>query len=201
MELRLGFMASHNGSNIKAILENIKTKSLEAKAKIVISNNPNAGVLKIAKERNIPAYCINSKNIPQGFGSTENFITKIMNLHEVNLVILAGYMKPVKKEMLEIYPNRILNIHPSLLPKYGGKGMYGSSVHEAVINSKDKESGATVHLVTPEYDEGKILAQCKIPRYEKDTPKILAERVLEFEHVLYSQVLKDIQEEIINLDE
>ena len=151
MELKLGFMASHKGSNVKAILENIETKNLEAKAQIVINNNPDAKVLEIAKEKNIPAYCINSKNIPQEFGSPENLISKIMKLHDVNLIILAGYMKPIKKEILEVYKNKILNIHPSLLPKYGGKGMYGKYFHEAVINSNDKESGATIHLVNEKY--------------------------------------------------
>jgi len=197
MKLNLGFLASHNGSNVGSIVKNIKEKNLEAKAKVVISNNPSAGVLKIAQNNNIPNYCINSRLHVK---SEEDYIIKVLSSHDVNLVILAGYMKQVSPKIIKKYPNRILNIHPALLPKYGGKGMYGNHVHEAVIKSDDKESGATIHIVTPEYDKGPILGQCKVPRYENDTPDTLAKRVLSFEHVLYSQVLRDIKSGLIDLD-
>ncbi|MGC9310700.1 MAG: formyltransferase family protein [Candidatus Aenigmatarchaeota archaeon] len=144
----------------------------------------------------MPHYCLNRNN-------TENLdetILSVLTEHEVNLVVLAGYMKKVGPSVIDAYPNKILNIHPALLPKYGGEGMYGMKVHEAVINSDDKESGATVHIVTSEYDTGRILAQYKVPRYERDNPETLSERVLGVEHVLYPQVLKDIQNGVISLD-
>ena len=109
-------------------------------------------------------------------------------------------MKPVGVKVIEAFPNRILNIHPALLPKYGGKGMFGINVHNAVIASNDRESGATVHLVNEKYDEGRILAQCRVPRYREDTAKTLRDRVLKAEHKLYSEVLRDISKEVIDLD-
>lgn len=196
MDLQLGFLASHNGSNVKAIVEAIEIGQLEGLAKVIISNNTNAQVLEFAKEKNIPYYCLNAKSMPL----LDDKILEKLYEHEVNLVVLAGYMKKVGEKIIQSYENRILNIHPSLLPKYGGKGMYGQKVHEAVINSSDIESGATVHIVVPEYDKGRILAQYKVPRYERDTPDTLAERVLRIEHVLYPQVLEDIQKELIILD-
>ena len=152
--------------------------------------------MNLGKSRNIPSYCLNKNN-------TENpneAIFETLKRHKVNLVLLAGYRKRLDNKIIELYPNKILNIHPALLPKYGGKGMYGINVHKTVIDSTDLESGATIHLVTPKYDEGRILSQYKVPRYELDTPKTLAERVLRIEHVLYSQTLREIQKDLINLD-
>lgn len=196
MELRLGFLSSHTGSNVKAILDSIDNKTLEAEARLLICNNPNAGVLKIAEERNIEHYCIN-KNF---YDNPDDFILEQLILHDVNLVVLAGYMKKIGTNILTYYPNRILNIHPSLLPKYGGKGMYGMKVHESVIAAKEKESGVTIHLVNSEYDSGKILAQEMIFVEEDDSPKTLADKILKIEHALYSKILRDIQQEMISLD-
>ena len=201
MKLKIGFFASHNGSNVKAILENINSGYLNAEVKIIISNNPNAGVLEIANANNIPAICLNGKNYPAKYNSLDEAILDTLNKHEVNLIVLAGYMKKINPALINTYKNRILNIHPALLPKYGGEGMYGESVHQAVLKSDDTETGATIHLVTPEYDEGRILGQCKVPRYKDDSVKTISQRVLRFEHILYSQVLKDIELGLIDLDE
>ncbi len=198
--LKIGFFASHNGSNVGAILENIKSGYLNAEAKIVISNNPDAGVLEIAKKNNVPALCLNAKNLPDKYTSLDEAILGTLAEHQVNLIVLAGYMKKISPAIIDVYKNRILNIHPALLPKYGGEKMYGEFVHQAVLQSDDTESGATIHLVTPEYDEGKILGQCKVPRYKNDTVATLSQRVLQFEHTLYSQVLKDIELKVIDLD-
>ncbi|MBN2457911.1 phosphoribosylglycinamide formyltransferase [Candidatus Woesearchaeota archaeon] len=200
MELNIGFIASHNGTNVRAIIENIEKGALDAKAKVIITNNHDAGVLEIAKEKGIPHYCLNAKNIPAGYGSLDKAMLGILRSHGVTLVLLAGYMKKTGPLTLNAYHNRILNIHPSLIPKYTGKGMYGSNVHKAVIESKDKETGVTVHIVNEDYDKGKILAQCRIPRFQKDTVKTLSSRVLRFEHMLYSQVLIDIKDGLIELD-
>ncbi len=200
MDLNLGFFASHKGSGVKAILENIENGSLEAKPKVIISNNLHAPVLNIAQDNGIPHYCMNTKTYPSKFNSLDDAVLGILSLHDVNLIILAGYMKHVSGEIINAYRNRILNIHPALLPKYGGKGMYGRYVHEAVLRSDDNESGATVHVVSSVYDEGRILAQCKVPRYPNDTVETLSDRVLQFEHILYSQVLRDIKLGLIDLD-
>lgn len=201
LNLKIGFFASHNGSNVKAILENIKSGYLNAVPKVIISNNPDAGVLKIAKANDIPNYCLNAKNYSEKYNSLDEAILETLKTHEVNLIVLAGYMKKISPAIVDTYKNRILNIHPALLPKYGGQGMYGEFVHQAVLKSDDTETGATIHLATPEYDKGRILSQCKIPRYKNDTAETLSQRVLKFEHTLYSQVLKDIELGLINLDE
>ncbi|MCX6749108.1 MAG: phosphoribosylglycinamide formyltransferase [Candidatus Pacearchaeota archaeon] len=194
MELRLGFLASHRGSNVGSILDEIKAGKLEACPKLIMSNNPSAPVLDLGKVRDIPTFCLN------GAKSPDKTILETLRKYGVNLVILAGYIKKLGPRVIEAYSNRILNIHPALLPKYGGKGMYGMRVHKEVINSEDLESGATIHIVTTEYDAGRILAQYKVPRYGRDTAETLAERVLRIEHVLYPQTLRDIQRGIINLD-
>ena len=196
MELHLGFLASHNGSNVRSILDYISSEELEAYPKVIISNNPDAHVLDLGIERKVTVFCLNKRNSKD----LDTKILEVLQRYDVNLVILAGYMKRLGKKVLEAYPNRVLNIHPALLPKYGGKGMYGMNVHQAVIDSSDTESGATIHLVDEKYDHGRIISQYKVPRFEKDTVETLAERVLRVEHVLYPQTLMDIQRGIISLD-
>ena len=183
--LILGFLCSHGGSNMQAIIDNIKTGKLNAKAGAVISNNSDAFALKRAEKENIPAYHISNKT----HDDVDAEIINIFDKYNVNTVILAGYMKIVSKRIIEHYNGRVLNIHPALLPKFGGEGMYGINVHKAVILSGDKMSGATIHLVTPNYDDGRILNQMEVPVYTSDTPQILADRVLETEHILYSDTL------------
>lgn len=202
MELNLGFLASHSGSNVRAILDNIRNGSLCASPRVVICNNLSARVLELAESRHVPNYCLNSRNYNKDrFDSLDEAILDVLRACKVNLVLLAGYMRKVGDGVISAYRKRILNIHPALLPKYGGRGMYGEAVHRAVLDSGDVESGASVHIVTSEYDEGRILAQCKIPRYPKDSVESLSERVLRFEHALYSQVLRDIGAGLIDLDE
>ncbi len=160
MELHLGFLASGRGSNVRSILAEIENGKLEAYPKVIISNNLKAPVLDLGEKSGIPNYCLNNKNI----SNIDNEILETLRSYEVNVIVLAGYMKKLGHKIIQAYSNRILNIHPALLPKYGGKGMYGMHVHEAVINSDDIESGATIHTVTEEYDKGRILAQYKVPR-------------------------------------
>ena len=196
MELRLGFLASHEADNIKAILDKIQKKELEAFPKVIISNNKNSGVLTFGKKRGIPTFYLNENN-------TENLdetILETLKNHGVNLVILTKYFKKVGRKTIKAYPNKILNLHPSLLPKYGGKGMYGINIHKAVINSDDTESGITILLATEEYDQGKILAQQKVPRHKDDTIKTLAKRISKIENTLYPETLINIQNGKIKLD-
>ena len=161
MELRLGFLASHEADNIKAILNKIQNKELEAFPKVIISNNKNSAGLSFGKEKNIPSFCLNENN-------TENLditILETLKAHNVNLVVLTNYFKKIGNKTIKAYPNKIINLHPSLLPKYGGKGMYGKNIHKAVIDSNDIKSGITILLVAEKYDQGKILIQQGVNLY------------------------------------
>lgn len=189
--LNLGFLASHSGSNVQAIIDAIEQGKLNARPCVVISNNSNAYVLERAKKKGIPFYHISSQHYPNEEVLDQKILETLIK-HNVDIVILAGYMKKVDSKVLSHFRNRVLNIHPALLPKFGGKGMYGKFVHEAVIKAGEKESGCTVHLVDEHYDQGRILGQIKVPVFPDDTPETLAERVLAEEHRLYPTVLQKI---------
>lgn len=135
------------------------------------------------------------KEIVKKFGSEETLAKEILSVldkYSIDMIFLAGYMRMLHISVLEKYNNRIFNIHPALLPKYGGKGMYGMNVHAAVISAKEKETGITIHRVNAEYDSGEIVAQTKVSIYENDTPEVLAARVLEREHEFLVEVISDI---------
>lgn len=189
--LHLGFLASHSGSNFQAIVDAIKRGELDAVPCVVISNNSNAFVLQRAKNEGIPHYHISSKQYPNEVELDQKILEKLLE-HNVDTVALVGYMKKVGPRILANFRNRVLNIHPGLLPKFGGKGMYGIHVHEAVIKAGEKVSGCTVHLVDEIYDHGRILGQIEVPVFPDDTPEKLAERVLAEEHRLYPMVLQKI---------
>ncbi|MFN3306618.1 MAG: phosphoribosylglycinamide formyltransferase [Candidatus Kapaibacteriota bacterium] len=190
-KLRIGFLASHNGSNMQAIIDAIKKGELDAEPAVVISNNSQAYALERARKEGIPTYHISSKH----FESEDKLDEEILNTlikHDVNIVCLAGYMKKIGPRVLAHFKNRVLNIHPSLLPKFGGKGMYGKYVHDAVLKAGEKQSGCTVHIVDEHYDHGKILGQRVVPVFPDDTVETLSQRVLVEEHKLYPEVLKKI---------
>ena len=188
--LKIGVMASGGGSNFKAIIDHIGEGDLEAQCKFLITNNAGCGAVSHAQEYGIPVYHISGKTHPVA-ADYEAAMMEVLNKYDVDLLILAGYMKALPVCMIQRMPDRILNIHPSLLPKYGGKGFWGIHVHEAVVAAHDKESGATVHLVSEEIDKGTILAQTKVPVMSDDTPEVLAARVLEQEHNLYWKTIRD----------
>ena len=187
---KIGVMASGGGSNFKAIIERIGEGDLEAQCKFLITNNGTCGAVEYAKEYGIPVYHISGKTHPD-VAAYEAALLEVLDKYDVDLLILAGYMKALPVCIVRRMENRILNIHPSLLPKYGGKGFWGIHVHEAVIAAHEKESGPTVHLVSEEIDKGRILAQVKVPVLEGDTPEVLAARVLEQEHNLYWKTIRD----------
>jgi phosphoribosylglycinamide formyltransferase 1 len=189
--MKLGFFASHSGSNMQAIIDACRDGRLAAEPCLVISNNRNSKALKRAEREGIPRFCLNGKTHP-GPESLDGEILQTLRSHGIELVILAGYMRKIGPKTLNAYRDRILNIHPALLPKFGGKGMYGIHVHEAVIASGDEETGVTVHIVTREYDEGPIIAQCKVPVLPSDTPESLAQRVLVREHEFFVETLSSI---------
>ncbi|HRR36972.1 MAG TPA: phosphoribosylglycinamide formyltransferase [Clostridia bacterium] len=179
--------ASGGGSNMQAVIDACKNRKINAKVVLVISNNSDAYALERAKKEKIDNYHVSEYKYKEGF------IDKLLELlakYEIDLVLLAGYMKKLPKEIVERY--KVLNIHPALLPKYGGRGMYGERVHKAVLEAKEKESGCTVHVVDEHYDNGKILNQIKVPVLEDDTVETLAKRVLEQEHIIYIDTVKKI---------
>lgn len=189
--VRLGFLASGRGSNMQAIIEACKNGKIKAEPVVVISNNATAGALEIARRESIAAFHLSNHTHPDP-DLLDQAITETLQHHHADLVILAGYMKKIGPALIGTYRNRIINIHPSLLPKFGGQGMYGIHVHEAVLAAGEKTTGATVHLVEGEYDSGRILKQREVKVMPDDTPESLAARVLEAEHTLYADVLKDI---------
>ena len=182
---------------MQAIVDACKTGELKSDPVLVISNNANSETLRRAKKEKIESICINSKTNPT---DEDEAIREVLKKHNVDLVILAGYMKKVGPKTLKYFKNKILNIHPALLPKHGGEGMYGLRVHQAVIKSGDKESGATVHLVDGLYDHGKILNQISIKLTENETPESLQKRVLALELHLYKETIKKIIEGKIELN-
>jgi len=189
--MNLGFLASHQGSNMQAVIDACRSGYLQAKPSVVISNNSDSEVLVRAKRENIPNYHLSSKVFKDPEQMDQEMLT-IFNRHSINLIILAGYMKKLGKKTLAAYRNRILNIHPALLPKYGGQGMYGQFVHEAVLKAGEKETGVTIHLIDENYDKGIIIAQCRIPVNKNDSVESLARRVLEKEHEFLVETLHRI---------
>lgn len=189
--LRVGVLASGGGTNMQAIIDRTESGELNAQIATVISNNSDAGALERARRHGIPALHLSSRT-HRCERCLDSAISEALKRHAVEWVLLAGYMKHVGPHTLQSFRDRILNIHPALLPKHGGPGMYGMRVHEAVIAAADTESGVTVHLVTGEYDAGPIVAQRRIPVHETDTPETLQKRVLAEEHHIYGDVLHAI---------
>lgn len=187
---KIGVMASGGGSNFKAIIERIGEGDLEAQCKFLITNNAGCGAVHHAEEYGIPVHHISGKTHPDPEAYNAAML-EVLNKYDVDLLILAGYMKALPLCMLKRLPNRILNIHPSLLPKFGGKGFWGHHVHEAVLAAHETESGLTVHLVSEEIDRGRILAQTKVPVMPDDDADTLAARVLVQEHALYWKTIKE----------
>ena len=192
--LRIGVLASGGGSNLQSIIDNCIEGNINGDVVVIITNNSKAKALERAANHGIDGLHISSFTE----GTQEKADKKIcaeMVSRGVDLIVLAGYMKSISSELLNTFEGRIINIHPALLPKFGGSGMYGMHVHEAVIASGEKESGPTVHYVDSKYDHGSIIAQVKVPVYPEDTPEILQKRVLVEEHKLLPEVIRKIAEE------
>ena len=188
---RLAFFVSGNGSNAKAIIDSCNKSILKAYPVVLISNNKKSKALAWAKSRGLQSQYLSSKN-SDPYKDLDSLHLSILKEMEVDFVILAGYLSKIGDKVITHFKDRIINIHPSLLPKYGGKGMYGMKIHEKVIESGDMETGITIHLVSKEYDMGHILAQKKIIVHKKDTAYSLSQRVLQEEHIFYTSVLNKI---------
>ena len=189
--MNLGFLASGRGSNMQAVIDACKSGRLDASPRIVISNNSASGALERAKREGIPYAHLSSATHPDP-RELDRAIRDALRQYAVDLVVLAGYMKKLGPQTLGAYTGHIINIHPALLPHFGGTGMYGARVHEAVLASGAKETGVTIHLVDGQYDHGPVLAQHRVLVRPDDTVERLAARVLEQEHDLLVETLAHI---------
>lgn len=183
--VRIAILASGSGTNAQRLMEHFH---LHERAEVVMvgSDKPAAGVVQRAWDRNVPCYLFNGAQLRDGT------VLRELQGQRIDLIVLAGFMRLIPAEMVRAYPQRIMNIHPALLPKFGGKGMYGQHVHEAVITAKEKESGITIHYVNERYDEGEHIAQFHCPVLPDDTPDSLAERIHALEHVHYPAVVESV---------
>ncbi len=186
---KIAVFVSGGGSNFIAIHRQIIQGNILGKIVMVFSNNPNCGAIKFAEENSIPIFIINAARYPNAH-TRDEFLLETCLKAEIDLICLAGFMKMLPQNIVKQYEYRILNIHPGLLPEFGGEGFYGTRVHEAVINTGKRESGATVHFVDEIYDHGPIILQKKVEVMETDTPESLAARVLKLEHELFPEVVK-----------
>ena len=186
---KIAVFVSGGGSNFIAIHRQIIQGNILGKIVMVFSNNPNCGAIKFAEENSIPIFIINAARYPNAH-TRDEFLLETCLKADIDLICLAGFMKMLPQNIVKHYEYRILNIHPGLLPEFGGKGFYGTRVHEAVINTGKRESGATVHFVDEIYDHGPIILQKKVEVMETDTPESLAARVLKLEHELFPEVVK-----------
>lgn len=189
--IRLGMLASHNGSNMQAVVRAHQRGELDVVPQVVISNNQSSFALEYARQAGLGWAHISGVTHP-GSGQEDRAICSTLLSHDVDLVVLVGYLKMLGPKTLTEFKGRILNIHPSLLPKFGGKGMFGRHVHNAVIAAGDKETGITIHHVSDRYDDGEIVAQSRVPVETDDTTDTLAQRVLAEEHSFLVETLRKI---------
>ncbi|RYZ07141.1 MAG: phosphoribosylglycinamide formyltransferase [Myxococcales bacterium] len=189
--MRVSVLASGEGTTLQAILDACAAGEIPARVVLVISNNGGSGALRRAREAGAAAVHLSSKTHPEP-GALDQALAATLASYEVDVVMLAGYMKKLEPVVLERYRGRILNTHPALLPKFGGHGMYGMRVHEAVVAAQESESGPSLHLVDAEYDTGRVLAQAKVPVLASDTAETLAARVQERERRLVVDVIGQI---------
>jgi phosphoribosylglycinamide formyltransferase-1 len=194
--MKLGFLASNNGSGMRAVVSAIEAGELDAQACVVISNRRGAPALAFGRDHGVETLFI--PTLPDADGADRS-IASALSRAQVDWVLLAGYLRKLGPVTLAAFRDRILNIHPSLLPKFGGQGMYGRRVHEAVIAAGDAESGASVHLVDEEYDHGAVLAQARVPVLAADTAETLERRVMAAEPGLYVELLKRVRADAITM--
>jgi phosphoribosylglycinamide formyltransferase-1 len=187
-KLKIACLVSGGGTNLQAIIDNIEKGKLEAEIVAVVSNVPGAGALDRARRHGLPAFVVNHKDY-QGREQFDRALSLIIDRQGAQLICLCGFLRIFSPYFIDHYPGRIINIHPALLPDFGGKGFYGHRVHETVLAAGVKESGCTVHFVDKEVDHGPTILQRRVPVLPGDTPEILAERVLKEEHIAYSQAI------------
>ncbi len=181
---KLAIFASGRGSNARKIIEHFKGHDTISVA-LIVSNKKNAGVLDIARDYDIPSLVIDRKIL-----YNNKTLLKKLQEYQVNFVVLAGFLLLIPQYLIEFYNNKIINIHPALLPKYGGKGMYGMNVHQAVKAAGEKETGISIHYVNEHFDEGKIIFQASCTLGQVDSPEDIARKIHQLEHRYYPQVIE-----------
>lgn len=188
---KIAVFASGAGSNAAKIIEASLSAGIDGnrlfEVALVVCNKPGAGVLKIAEQNNIASLLIDKEKFFRGNGYVDE-----LKSAGIGFIILAGFLWKIPLSLIKAYPKKIINIHPALLPSYGGKGMYGHFVHEAVITNKEKESGITIHYVDEQYDHGDIIFQARCPVMEDDTADSLAQRIHILEHKHYPEIVGKI---------
>lgn len=182
---KIVIFASGSGTNAENIIQYFKAKDGSASF-TVFTNNPNAKVIERIEKFQVPAEIFTKVEL------FENKVLRKLNIINPDLIVLAGFLLKLPKAIIEAYPNKIINIHPALLPKYGGKGMYGMNVHRAVVENKEKESGITIHYVNENYDEGNVIFQESFPLLGKETPDDIAEKIHELEQRHFPEVIEKL---------
>jgi phosphoribosylglycinamide formyltransferase-1 len=180
----IAIFASGTGSNAQKIIDHFRNSPI-ARVTLIVCNKPGAGVLRIAEKEHIPSILIEKEL----FLNTDHYIQQLQKIN-IDMVVLAGFLWKIPANLVQAFPNHIINIHPALLPKYGGKGMYGHFVHEAVIKAGEKESGITIHYVNEKYDDGAPILQERCTITPDDTPESLAAKVLVLEHQWYPVIVE-----------
>ncbi|MFB9842571.1 phosphoribosylglycinamide formyltransferase [Mucilaginibacter ginsenosidivorans] len=186
MKKRIAIFASGSGSNAQKIMEHFK-RSSEAEVVLILTNNPQAYVLQRADNFEIPSHIFSRHE----FYETDGIIRLLKNL-QVDLIVLAGFLWLVPANLLKAFPNKIINLHPALLPKYGGKGMYGDHVHKAVLEAKEEESGITIHFVNEKFDEGEILHQSRFKIEPGDNLEMIKFKGQQLEHQHFPRVIESL---------
>ena len=183
--VNIAIFASGGGSNAQKIIEHF-AQSTQVEIALIVSDKRKAGVIEKAETAGIPWYVHSQDEMEDGT------LLTVLEEYKIDFIVLAGYLKKIGQDLIDAFPNAIVNIHPALLPKYGGKGMYGMNVHEAVVAAGEIESGPTIHFVNEHYDEGTIIAQFKCPVYKNDNAEAVQKRVLALEHKHYPKVIESI---------
>lgn len=182
----IAIFASGEGTNAQTIIDYFKLSN-QVKIALVVSNKSTANVLNRAKNNNIATLIIDKHSFEE-----TNDVIDVLKKSNIDLIVLAGFLWMIPKNLIKAFPNKIVNIHPALLPKYGGKGMYGMNVHKAVVEAKEKESGISIHFVNEHYDEGKIIAQHSCEVSENDTAEDLAKKIHQLEQKFFSGIIEHI---------
>lgn len=184
--IRIAIFASGAGSNAQKIIDHFKNSSL-AEIGLIACNKKEAGVLQIAEKEKIPSIIIEKEKFFRG-----NAYLDELKERGIDFIALAGFLWKIPGILIKAYPKKIINIHPALLPRHGGKGMYGQNVHQAVLSAKEKESGITIHYVDEHYDNGDIILQIRCPVLDNDTPESLANRIHSLEHANYPVIIEEL---------
>jgi phosphoribosylglycinamide formyltransferase-1 len=182
---KIAIFASGGGSNAQRIINYFRNHD-EIEVALIVSNDTNSGVVDRAQKEEVPFYILQSRELEE-----EEF-SEVLQALEIDFIVLAGFLKKIPQDIIDVYPNKVVNIHPALLPKYGGKGMYGMNVHKAVVNNNEKESGMTIHYVNENYDEGNIIEQYKVELLPSDTAEECARKVLELEHQYFAPCIEKL---------